>query len=272
MEQAKALARQFPAAPANRMRQIGAIAAVTLGVAAVAAIAMHGSQTIALGPSVSCAPRVIVVDTSSGDRSPELSGFADELIDAAADSAVVCSKSLSVLGVAGGGQHFPVITSDDLAGLSPIGPTQQIRALRFAPSQQERVAQLVTRRLRTAYEVGDPKITSMAALYDSASQQIGAGADVVLVTDGVNNDSQLNLNRPIVAGQGAVLARQIAIPSLRGTSVTIVGVAQVDSSTPPPSPAWPEEIQSFNAALCHASHAAKCRILDTASVSETLDP
>lgn len=87
MEPAKTPTRRRPTNSAGRMRQIGTAAAVVLSVTGLAAIATHGSQSGGPVPTVSCAPRMIVVDTSSGDRSPELSGFAEGLIDAAADTA-----------------------------------------------------------------------------------------------------------------------------------------------------------------------------------------
>ena len=213
---------------------------------------------------------MIVIDTSSGSRSPQLSTFADQVIDAAAQSALVCGEPFSAYGVAGGGQDTPIITTDDISGFTPIGPTPQIRASRFGSSQRASLAQLVTKRLAAAYPAGYPRITSIGAMYQTASEHVERVGDVILISDGVNDDTQVKLNQPLASGQGAQLAKEIQVASLRGAVVTMVGLAQVDTSTPPPSPVWPTEIRSFNAALCRASQAARCRLFEAASISETL--
>ena len=252
-------------------RILGATLAVLGGGAAVA-VALRGPGTLREGPAVSCASRVIVVDTSSSDRSPVLSNLADRVINAAAQSAVVCSDSLSVYGVSGGGAESTIITTDDLSGFAPIGPTAQIRSLRLNSAQRSALDGLISARLRAAYDTGDPGVTSIAALYLAASEHLVDPTQVLLITDGVNDDSQVNLNRPLASGAGSELARNLPVSQLPNATVTIVGLAQVDESSAPPSPLWPTEIQNFNAVLCHESRARLCRLYAVASVSESLNP
>ena len=255
----------------SRIRRLAGTAVAIVAGTALVAVVPHSPGQSATGPAGGCAQRVIVVDTSSGNRSSQLSGFADQLIFAAAQSAAVCGQSLSAYAVAGDGLQTPIITADDIALLAPVGPTPQIRAVRFGSAQRASLSRLVTERLTSAYRQGDPSITSVGALYVTAAQYVGRNAQAVFVSDGVNDDSQVDLNEPLASGVGARLAKQIAVSSLRGAVVTIVGLTQVDSTIPPPSPVWPAEIRDFNAALCHASHAARCRLFGSVSISEALD-
>ena len=251
-------------------RAVGAALAMLGGVAAVA-IGIRGPETSRESQLIKCVARVIVVDTSSSDRSPALSNLADRVITTAAQSAAVCNDPLSVYGVAGGGSESTIITMDDLSGFAPIGPTAQIRSLRFTSAQRSALGILISTRLRAAYDTGTPSLTSVPALYWVASQYLTQGGQVLMITDGVNEDTQLNLNTPLAVGAGAELARSITVHSLRGATVTIVGLAQVDASAAPPSAVWPSEIRNFNAALCNASGAAMCRLFGLASISESLD-
>jgi len=255
----------------SRVRSLLSIVVATLVAAALIAVAVRSPGPSATSPTVACASRVIVIDTSSGSRSSQLTTFADQLIDAAAQSAVICEEPLSAYGVSGGGIETPIITSDNLAALTPIGPTPQVRSLRFDSAQQVNLSRLIATRLAFAYRVGDPSITSVGAMYEVASEHFVRSGDVILVTDGVNDDTQINLNQPLTTGEGARLAKKIRVSSLRGEVVTLVGLAQVDSNTPPPSPVWPHEIDSFNATLCHATRAAQCHLFGAASVSEVLN-
>ena len=254
-----------------RMGRIFGAALATLGGVAAVAIGIRGPGAPLEGPTVSCASRVIVIDTSSSDRSPVLSNLADRVINAAAQSAMVCNDSLSVYGVAGGGAEATIITTDDLGGFAPIGPTEQIRSLRFNSAQRSALDSLISARLRAAYDTGNPSLTSVPALYWVASEYLTRGAQVLLITDGVNEDAQLNLNKALAVGAGATLARSITVSSLPGATVTIVGLAQVDANTAAPSAVWPNEIRNFNAVLCRTSRATLCRLFGLASISQSLD-
>jgi hypothetical protein len=194
------------------------------------------------------------------------------VIEAAAQSAVVCADSLSAYGVSGGGAVTTILTSDDIASFIPIGPNAQVREVRFTSEDRTALDNLITKRLSTAYSGTDPKVTSVAAMYDIAAQQSSADSQVVFITTGVNEDETVNLNQPLGTGEGAALARRVEIPRLMASSITEVGVAQVDSTTPPPSTQWPQEVLGFNAALCRAAGVKTCRMFDLASPSRVLNP
>jgi hypothetical protein len=250
-------------------RTITAIGTGIIG-AALVAIALTSTVPTDATASSTCAPRVIEVDLSSAARSPQLSGLGQQIIEQAATSAIVCDDNLSVYGVSGGGALSTILTSDDLGAFTPMGPTPQVRSARFGGAQQSALDRLITQRLKAGYQGGDPSITSIGALYNVAAQQSVPGTQVVMITTGVNNDQLVNLNQPLGTGEGAALAKRVPIPRVNAHQITVVGVAQVDASTPPPSPQWPEEVQSFNQALCQASGVPTCRILDLASASESL--
>jgi len=171
-----------------------------------------------------------------------------------------------------GGQVTPIITTDDLANYTPIGPNVQIRSTRFSAAEQAALDRLVTSQLRASYHSGDPSVTSLAALYQLGTEQSTSRTDVVMLSTGVNHDTVVDLNQPLASGQGAILARRISIPKIAALNLTIVGLAQVDSALPPPSAEWPSQVLSFNLALCRASHAAHCRLFEMASPTQVLNP
>jgi hypothetical protein len=175
-----------------------------------------------------------------------------------------------VYGVSGGGEVSTIVTSDDLARFTPIGPDAQVRATRFGAGQRAALDRLITARLAAAYRTGDPSVTSLAAMYEVAAQQSTSHSDDVFVTTGVNSDQVVNLNQPLRVGEGSQLAKKVRVAHVSARQVVEVGIAQVDSSIPPPSAQWSEEILSFNEALCKASGVASCRLYDIASVSEVL--
>ncbi len=257
--------------PKKRVRSVLATAALSVAGAAIVAVALGGSPARS-APLAPCAPRVIVVDLSSAARDQQVASTAQQVVEDAAMSAIVCAQPVVAYGVAGGGEVATILTTDDVQGMAPPGPTPQIRASRLGADQRRAVDELVTRRLKTAYTHADPKVTSVAAMYEVAAQQSTSATDVIFVTTGVNDDAALDLNRPLATGAGARLAMKVTVPHVDASVLTVVGIAQVDASIPPPSPQWPEEILAFNRGLCHASGVARCRLFYAAPVSKSLDP
>jgi hypothetical protein len=257
-------------AGAGRKRTVATTAAVALAGAGVVVLALSGPPGQS-GPVATCAQRVFIVDTSSAARSPELLALMQQTIEAGAMSAVVCGDNIAAYGVSGGGEVSPIVTTDDLQNLTPIGPTPQLRAARFSTSQRDKLDKLITHRLQAAYKSADPTVTSVAAMYAIAAQQSTATTQVIILTTGVNEDSTVNLNRPLGTGEGATLAEEVQVPQVSAQQITIVGIAQVDSSVPPPSQQWPQQIFSFNQQVCKASGASQCRLFDLASVTQILD-
>ena len=256
-----------------RLRTVGTISLASIAVAGLFVYSLRATTNSSSAASnVSCASRLIIVDTSSETRSPELALLTQEVVQYAAQSAVICGTSLSAYGVDGGGQVTPIITTDDLANYTPIGPNVQIRSTRFSAAEQAALDRLVTSQLRASYHSGDPSVTSLAALYQLGTEQSTSRTDVVMLSTGVNHDTVVDLNQPLASGQGAILARRISIPKIAALNLTIVGLAQVDSALPPPSAEWPSQVLSFNLALCRASHAAHCRLFEMASPTQVLNP
>jgi len=257
-------------ASGRSIRSVAALVAATLVGAGLVAATMGGPTQGAAGLTPQCSPRVVVVDLSSADRGPELSNLAVQIVEAAAASAVVCGDNFSSYGVSGGGEVSTIVTSDDLARFTPIGPNSQVRAARFGAGQRETVDRLITGRLAAAYRIGDPSVTSLAAMYEVAAQQSTSSTDDVFVTAGVNSDQVVNLNKPLRVGEGSQLAKKVRVAHVPARQIVEVGIAQVDSSIPPPSAQWPQEILSFNEALCKASGVASCHLYEMASVSQVL--
>jgi hypothetical protein len=255
----------------HHFRNIASIALASVTGAALLLYSLRAPSSESTTQGLSCAPRLIVVDTSSEARSPKLSVLTQLVIEQAAQSAVVCESSLSTYAVSGGGEVTPILTSDNLTAYTPLGPTPEIRATRFTPDQRAALDRLVTDELRSAYRQGDPSLTSVSALFQLASEQSDPQTDVVFVTAGVNHDSVVDLDRPLATGQGVQLAKEVAVPRVVAHQITIVGLAQMDSTLSPPSPMWGAQVLAFNSALCTASRAARCRLFELASVTQILN-
>jgi hypothetical protein len=220
-------------------------------------------------PEVPCRERTIAVQLSSSDRSPARRTQVIDLLETAAVSAAVCESPLAAYGVGGGGTVVPLVTSDDLAEFVPAGP-RRVRATRFRAEQQAQVRDLVARRLDDALRTSDGATTTVVALYHTVAEHSSTDTDVILVTDGVNHDADLDLNRALVPGEGRDLATTVDVPSIGNQATTVVGLGQVDGATPAPGTTWPDEIRSFNEALCLRSGARVCRLFSAATTDEVL--
>lgn len=223
-----------------------------------------------VGADVPCRERVIAVHLSSSDRTPERRSFVIGLLEQALVSAAVCDERLDATGVAGGGTFVPLVTTDDADAIAPEGPNPTVRRSRFGADDEAEARALVTHRVDAALAEADGSTTTVAALYRRLAEHAGPETDAVLVTDGVNDDVELDLNRVLEAGEGARLADGVAVPEIGNRTTTIVGVAQVDAGTPVPGSTWPAEVRSFNERLCRRSAAGDCRLFSTASVTDAL--
>jgi hypothetical protein len=220
-----------------------------------------------------CAAREVEVGLSSPERSTAMQKFAVDLIKAVGLSAAVCGQTGEAYGVAGGGQVFPLLSQDDVAVIAPQGPNRAVRLARLDPAAGPKLAALVAGRLHAAYQAdGDPTVSSVAALYAVAAEHAGRMTDLVLLSAGVNHDTQIDLNRPLDPGDGERLARNLSVATVHNRATTLVGIAQVDASRPVPGPSWPTEVRSFNQQLCQRSRPERCRIFSIASVTEALQP
>ncbi len=218
-----------------------------------------------------CADRQVETDLSSSNRSPLAERFAVDVVTQTMLSALVCDRPADAFGVAGGGEVIPLVTSDDLAPYAPKGPNRAVRLGRLSSNAESKIAELVAARLHAAYQTdGSSATSSIGALYAVAAEHAAPKTDLILLSDGVNEDTQVDLNRPLQLGEGQRLADRIAVPAIRNQLTTIVGIAQVDASRAVPGPSWPAEINGFNERLCARTRAQRCRFFSVASVSDVL--
>jgi len=246
--------------------------AVAVIVVAAGFLLLSGGSNGGSRVAVPCGERIMIVDLSSESRAPRLVAQTESIASVAAVSAVVCGTSFAVYGVAGGGEVLPIIDTDQLDAYAPTGPNEQVRSSRFTSKDQNQVGQLVTSSLQKAWNTTHSKTTSVEALYATAASYSTSKTALVIMTAGVNIDSTLNMNRPLDPGAGKAAADRLTVTQFRSRSVTVVGVAQMDSTLPPPSSIWPTEIESFNQTLCQLSTAAPCRLFPAASVTQALIP
>jgi hypothetical protein len=258
--------------PARRSMLWVALAALVCG-GLVGGLFALGSGVRADATVAECADRQVVVGLSSAERSPDLQRFAVGVVTQVAVSAAVCARSGEAFGVAGGGQVFPLLSSDDVARFAPRGPNRAVRLGRLDPNAATQITKLVADRLHAAYRAaGEPTVSSVAALYAVAAEHASRNTDVILVTVGVNHDTQVDLNHPLAPGEGQRLAETVSVPRVGNRVTTVVGVAQMDATRPVPGPSWPAEIRSFNDRVCRRSGARRCRLFSVASVAEALHP
>ena len=110
--------------------------------------------------------------------------------------------------------------------------------------------------------------TSVPALFEAAAEHATPGSRVIIVTPGVDQDANIDLNRPLVTGEGVSLAKKVISPHLPPrTSVIIAGVGQVDSSQPAPGSTWTAELVAFNRTICEGTTAI-CQVFTAVAVSQ----
>jgi hypothetical protein len=251
----------------RRVRWPAALFLVAM-IVAVSAHALVRQAPAADLPAVPCRQRVIAVQLSSSDRAPTRRSQVIDLLETSAISATVCDTPVVAYGVAGGAV-VTLVTSDDVAHLIPAGPLR-VRQTRFRSEHVAEVRNLVTRRLDEALKGSDGATTTVVALYHAVSEHAGSDSDVILVTDGVNHDDEVDLNRRLVRGEGRRLAASVDVPTIGNRVTTVVGLGQVDSRTPVPGRTWSGEIHSFNQTLCLRSGAGACRLYSAATTTEVL--
>lgn len=245
---------------------VPAALALATGVAFVATIEAGEARDV-----LPCRDRVMATDVSSLGRTDEFRDGTVEWATQLAVDAAVCETDLSVVAVRGGGVVRPLLTTTDIDGFTPEGPTAKIRASRFDPADETAIVDLVAERLDAALAEGDgAEHLSLPALYTAAAERSEPDTEVILLTHGVHTEGEVDLNRPLVAGEGVELADRVAVPPINARRVIVVGVAQVDSITAPPGATWVTEVRSFNESVCRSAGADVCAVLSTATPKEAL--
>jgi hypothetical protein len=250
--------------PDRRLRT----ALVSLGTVGGLALAVFILQSAKEKPSLVCSNRVIVQAVSSSERSAKMIDVSREILQAAVLSSVTCGTSIEVYAVAGGGMNRLMIGSDDLAPFTPEG-NKALAEQRMSNEDRLAIEALVNERLDLAFEMPATP-SSSAALLDMVSQRSNASTRAVVITDGVHSTSDVNLNRPLAVGEGLTLAKSLNTQPVKAQSLTMVGIAQVDATTPPPSEVWTREVVAFNEQLCRASGVVDCRTFTAAPVGDVL--
>lgn len=253
-------------------KKLGMVTAFLVVAVAAGMLLVVGGRRGAGVVAVPCADRLIGIDLSSESRSPQLINETQQIVSAAAVSSSLCGTSFETIGVAGGGQVLQIVDSDGLTAFSPQGPNPQVRLSRLTGTEEREIQQLVTTSLARAWGTTKPSTTSVEALYSTAAAYSTNSTEVTIITAGVNDDPTLQMNRPLNPGSGKADAERLDITSLPARSVTLIGIAQIDSNSPPPSTIWPAEITSFNQTLCKRSTSGGCRIYPAASSIQALSP
>jgi hypothetical protein len=133
----------------------------------------------------------------------------------------------------------------------------------------KRVPQLAERvmaRIRASYEPavadlpgGGSDITGQVRLSQEWAEQVGGDhrLHLYLLTDGFQTVGGVDLYKKALTKREAdALAGRMAVPQLRGASVTVAGLGRVTGSPPPST--LVEGLVAFYDALCKKSGAARC--------------
>lgn len=208
----------------------------------------HGQAAYTCGSD-----RTIISDLSSANRSDAAVEVATEVIAAHTIAAKICGEALTVVGVAAGTQVL-VSPADPIGELR--GPNSRARA-RDVEGLDSAVTESIAAALDGVYSAyPDVAVTSIPALYQAAADHSAAGSRVVILTTGVNDESDVTLNRPLEPGEGARLADTMTWPTLAPeTTIVVIGIAQMDEGLPAPGAMWPGEVKAFNDTACAATGA-----------------
>lgn len=243
---------------------------LSFALASVSSIALTAPAG-ASSTDVACADRVVVAGLSSSERTPAMRQRVITIAAHAAIGAAVCDTDLAVYGVAGSAQIFQLLANDDVAPFVPTGPNADVRRSRLDGDAEPTFTRIATRRLDAAYrDAPDASVSSVATLYSTAAEHASSDTHVVIVTDGVNHDDVVDLDRPLNAGEGKQLATTLDIPRISNPQTTVVGLGQVDADHPAPGNSWSTEVRAFNRKVCALSDATRCRLFSVASTGEAL--
>lgn len=238
--------------------------------AAVALVLMGGSSNNEVVEYACQGPRVVVLDLSSQNRSDASIGMATDVVAGHILGAAICKESVTVVGVAGGGQ---VLIDPDVPFLKNLrGPNERARANVVSDRLRE-IREAVATELDTLYESYDAvDVTSVPALFQAATVQAQTDGmtRVVILTTGVHDEPGVTLNRPLEPGEGEALASKLPWPTFRdGARVTIIGLAQMDGELPAPGNLWPSEVVAFNLTACQTT-GATCEAFQVAPLDKAL--
>lgn len=245
-----------------------------VAMALMAAVMLSSCSGLGEGAAVAdadCAERVVVVATSSSERSEAMRRRAVGVAAAAIESAMVCDTPVTAMAVSGGGRALLLVEEGQLASWAPPGGNARLRARRLDESTKDEILKHIAGALDSAYETVDATPSSIPALYRVAGDHASSATHLVVVTDGVHSADGVDLNRPLAMGEGARLADDLNVAQIGNASTTIVGVAQVDAGLDPPGAQWVDEVRAFNEAICVASDAETCRVLAEAVPKQVLE-
>ena len=239
-----------------------------------------------------CQRTIILIDASSSARSAAMQTTAADLAVRAAVKAAICATDVDVALIAPG-RTYPIVATSDVAPFTPTGGNERTRARRFQADDEHQLRTMVHQRLHDGYETLTSTPSSIAALTIAAADRSRPGDTVIVITDGVNQDRDLNLNRPLAKGEGATLAASLPPATLEGRHMTFVGVGEMGSTQTPTAPngapagdasaslaadadthetstRWSNEIREFVAELCHQSNATTCTVVGSIPTQELL--
>lgn len=212
--------------------------------------------------------RVVVVSLSSSERSPATIERSSDIVATDLAGAFVCDDDFVAIGVSGGMAKV-LITSDDLDSINLSADSAKARLHRVQGRFSD-VEDLVRERFNAALATDPGETTSVTRLYDVAAEHAVAGSRVVILTDGVHTEGDLDLNVVLEPGAGAALAALVTVPKIApDVRIVVGGIGEVDAQTPPPGSTWIREVTEFNRALCVATDAT-CTIHTVATTTDLL--
>lgn len=198
---------------------------------------------------------VVLVEQSASARSDQLQAERLGFVRSTLTSGAVCDYPVRVAAWSAAGTTRVIWSEGDHLGVP--GGTEQARANRAAGRVEAAMQETVLPRWEAALAALPAEPSDVLAWPQLADDLFPAGADRVrisVLSDGVQADERLDLNRPLDDAAVQAALDQISVGEVLpdGVSVRILGVGRTAEASAPPSGAWNEGLRAFWAQQCEA--------------------
>jgi hypothetical protein len=225
-------------------------------------------------PDAAARNRVVLLEESSSGRDDHIQQSRLDFVRTKLAEAGVCGGPIVVQAWTTRGAIRTLWNTTDL--LDVHGGTQQARANRISAAVDSAMHDTIVPRLRDALRTLPPDQSDFLAWGTLAGDALvqfrtrgdSRPTDVYVLSDGVQVDGTINLNRPLSVDEATSLGSTVLTPvNLSGVDVTFIGVGQVAGVPAPAGGSWVDAIRAFAQTTCVATR-ADCRVLST-SISDS---
>lgn len=218
-----------------------------------------GQDQAALAACAGVRPAAMVtIDVTGTGRDQSIAEQHLGAVRAVVRRTAICSGHLRVTAFAG----TSAATRPLYEGELQLAGATDIARLRKVPALVDDVIATVTKGYQAALAAPPPgdgsDIIGQYRLAGEYAVQLGSGytLDYTLLTDGLQNTGMSAITHALSPDEAKSLADKVAVPSLKGATVTLAGLGRVAGS--PPQSDMVEGLVRFYDAVCARTGAAKC--------------